>query len=77
MVVSDAWHSVADRLPAYGAPVRIRNHLGVVQEQTFFREGADDAPDWWQDLAQVGEPIEIELGDNWMPCPIQSAPERG
>ncbi|MNF24400.1 hypothetical protein D3C85_179250 [compost metagenome] len=73
-MVSDTWYRVADRLPAYGAPVRIRNHLGVVQEQTFFREGADDGPDWWQDLAQVGEPIEIEPGDHWMPWPIPSAP---
>lgn len=73
--MSETWYSVADRLPAYGAPVRIRNHLGVVQERTFFREGANDDPDWWQDLAQVGEPIEIELGAHWMPWPIQSAPE--
>lgn len=71
--MNEKWISVADRLPGYGEPVRIRNHLGVVQEQPFFRDGADDDPDWWQDLAQVGEPIEIGLGDHWMPLPPQTS----
>lgn len=63
------WIFVKDELPKYGRVVLLRSASGVVQEQTFYRDGGDDGPDWWQDTADQYDGVTINPGDSWMPLP--------
>ncbi|MND11792.1 hypothetical protein D3C87_703210 [compost metagenome] len=66
-----AWIAISSKRPKYGIPVLLCNHLGVVQKVTFHRDGGDDEADWWQDTAEVEDPIQIHHDDRWMPLPTK------
>jgi len=64
------WVSCETRLPEYGDPVLIIAN-GVTQNVTYQRNGADDAPDWFESYHYEDEEHNIpwDKVTHWMPLP--------
>lgn len=68
------WSNVKNDLPKMGVPVLLCNSLGEVNNRVFYRDH-DDVCDFWQDVGDNDDGIEISAGDHWMPLPDAASPD--
>ncbi|MGL5564512.1 MAG: DUF551 domain-containing protein [Plesiomonas sp.] len=68
------WISTKDKLPPYGVNV-IVIYRGVTQRLSYYIDGGDDEPDWWQDCLDEFDPVDINAFSHWMPLPEPPKPE--